>query len=68
MYGIARAEAEKERRPQQKWVTFIQTKRVTVGLTTRLSTERDQGVSIFIGRFVEAIRETLIKRDVLSIL
>ena len=36
----------------------------TVGLTTTLSRERDQGGSIFIGRFVEAIRETLIRRDV----
>ena len=40
----------------------------TVGLTTRLSTERNQGGSIFIGRFVEAIREMLIRRDVLGIL
>ena len=40
----------------------------TVSLTTRLSMERDQGGSIFIGRFVEAIRETLIRRDVLGIL
>ena len=39
----------------------------TVGLTTRLSTERDQGGSIFIGRFVEVIRETSIRRDVLGI-
>ena len=39
----------------------------TVGLTTRLSTERDQGGSIFIGSFVEAIRET-IRRDILGIL
>ena len=39
-----------------------------VSLTTRLSAERDQGGSIFIGRFVEAIRETLIRRDVLGIL
>ena len=30
--------------------------------------ERDQGGSIFIERFVEAIRETLIWRDVLGIL
>ena len=35
---------------------------------TRLSAERDQGGSIFIGRFVEAIGETLIRRDVLGIL
>ena len=40
----------------------------TVGLTTRLSMERDQGGSIFIVRFVEAKRETLIRQDVLGIL
>ena len=40
----------------------------TVGLTTRLSAERDQGGFIFIERFVEAIRETLIRRDIVSIL
>ena len=40
----------------------------TVSLTARLSAERDQGSSIFIGRFVEAIREMLIRRDVLGIL
>ena len=39
----------------------------TVSLTTRLTTERDQGGSIFIGRFVKTIRETLIRRDVLGI-
>ena len=41
---------------------------VTVGLTTRLRAERDQGGFILIGRFVEAIRETSIRRDILSIL
>ena len=41
---------------------------MTVGLTARLSAERDQGGSIFMGRFVEAIRETLIRGDVLGIL
>ena len=41
---------------------------VTVGLTTRLRAERDQGGFTFIGRFVEAIRETLIRWDILSIL
>ena len=41
---------------------------MTVGLTTRLSVERDQGGSIFVGRFVEAVRETLIRQDVLGIL
>ena len=40
----------------------------TVGLTTRLSTKRDQGGFILIGRFVEAIREMSIRRDILSIL
>ena len=40
----------------------------TVSLTARLSAERDQGGSKFIGRFVEAIRETLIRQDVLGIL
>ena len=40
---------------------------MTVSLTIRLSVERDQGDSIFIGRFVEAIRETLIRWDVLGI-
>ena len=40
----------------------------TVGLMTRLSAERDQGGSIFIGRFVEAIRETLTRLDILGML
>ena len=40
----------------------------TVGLRTRLSTEKDQGGSIFVGRFVEVIRETLIRGDVLGLL
>ena len=39
----------------------------TVSLTTRLSAERDQGGSIFVGRLVEAIREMLIRQDVLGI-
>ena len=34
----------------------------------QMSTERDQRVSIFIGRFVEAIREMLIRQVVLGIL
>ena len=41
---------------------------MTLGLKTRLSAERDQGGSIFLGRFVEVIRETLIRQDVLGIL
>ena len=40
---------------------------MTVGLTTRQS-KRDQGGFIFKGRFVEAIRETLVRWDVLGIL
>ena len=40
----------------------------TVGLTTRLSAERDQGDYILTGRFVEATREMSIRRDILSIL
>ena len=36
---------------------------MTVGLTTRLSAERDQGGFILIGRFVEVIRGTSIRRD-----
>ena len=38
----------------------------TVGLTTSMSTKRDQGGSMFIGRLVEAIKEMLIRRDVLG--
>ena len=34
---------------------------------TRLSAERDQEGFILIGRFVEAIREMLIRQDILSI-
>ena len=40
----------------------------TVSLTTRLSAQRDQGGFILIGRFVEVIRETSIRRGILSIL
>ena len=40
----------------------------TVSLTTRLSVERNQGGFLLIGRFGEAIREMLIRRDILSIL
>ena len=35
---------------------------------TRLNAKRDQGGFILTGRFVEAIRETSIRRDILSIL
>ena len=40
---------------------------MTVGLTTNLNAERDQGGFVLIGRFVEAIRETSIRRDILSV-
>ena len=40
---------------------------MTVGLTTKLNAERDQGGFVLIGRFVEAIRETSIRRDILSV-
>ena len=40
----------------------------TVGLSTRLSTEREQGGFILIERFVEVIRETSIRGDILIIL
>ena len=39
----------------------------TDSLMTRLSSERDQGGFILIGRFVEVIRETSIRWDILSI-
>ena len=41
--------------------------RAMLGLRIMLSTEKDRGGSIFIGRFVEALRERLIRRDVLGI-
>ena len=40
----------------------------TVSLTTRLSSKRAQGGFILIEMFVEAIREMLIRWDILSIL
>ena len=63
------AEAEKKKRyfNGDRLPLFSQG-RATVGLRTRLSTGRDQGGSTFIGRFLEAIREMLMRRDVLSIL
>ena len=56
-------EAEKERRPQQSRLPLFRQGGATVSLRTRLSAERDQGGFILIGRFVEAIRETSIRRD-----
>ena len=41
---------------------------MTVGLSTRLSAEREQGGFILIERFVEVIRETSIRGDILIIL
>ena len=62
-------EAGKERRPQQKFrLPLFRQGGVTVGLTTRLSAARDQGGFILIGRFVEAIRESSIRWDILNIL
>ena len=39
---------------------------MTVRLTTRLSAERGQGGSMFVGRLVEVIREMLMRWDVLG--
>ena len=63
------AEAEKKKRyfNGDRLPLFSQG-RATVGLKTRLRAERDQGGSIFGGRLMEAVRETLIRRDVLGIL
>ena len=41
---------------------------MTVDLTTRLSAGRDQGGSMFLERFVEVIREMLIRWDIWGIL
>lgn len=59
-------EAEKERRPQRKWVTFIQARRGDSRPNDQAACERDQGGFIFKGRFVEAMREMLGRQDVLS--
>ena len=40
----------------------------TVGLTTRLSAEMDQGGFILMGKFVEVTREMSSRLDILSIL
>ena len=49
-------------------MTFIQARRGGSRPNDLAEQERDQGGFIFNGRFVEAIRETLVRRDVLGIL
>ena len=49
-------------------MTFIQARRGGSRPNDLAEQERDQGGSIFKGRFVEAIREMLVRRDVLGIL
>ena len=49
-------------------MTFIQARRGRRLPNDQAEHERDQGGFIFKGRFVEAIRETLVRRDVLGIL
>ena len=67
VYGIVRAEAEKkERRRQRRWVTFIQARRGDSESNDQAERERDQGGFMFKGRFVEAIREMVVKWDVLG--
>ena len=66
--GYSSGEAEKENVLNRSRLPLFRQGGATVGLTTRLSDERDQGGFILIGRFVEAIRETSIRRDILSIL
>jgi len=44
-------------------VTFIQARRGGSRPKEQAEPERDQGGFIFKGRFVEAIRETLVRRD-----
>jgi len=69
VYGIVRAEAEKkETRCQRRWVTFIQARRGDSESNDQAERERDQGGFMFKGRFVEAIREMVVKWDVLGTL
>ena len=49
-------------------MTFIQARRGSSQPKDLAEPERDQGGFIFKGRFVEAIREMLVRRDVLGIL
>ena len=64
--GYSSGEAEKERRPQQKQVTFIQARRGDSQPNDQ-NAERVQGGFILIGRFVDAIRDTLIRRDIVCV-
>ena len=68
MYGIVLAWQKRKDDLNIIRLTLFRQGGATVSLTTRLSAERDQGGFILIGRFVEAIRETSIRRDILSIL
>ena len=63
-YSLGRGRKRKDHLNRSRLPLFRQGG-VTVGLKTRL---RDQGGSIFIGRFVQAIRETFIRQDVLGLL
>ena len=49
-------------------MTFIQARRGGSRPINQAEPERDQGGFIFKGRFMEAIREMLVRRDVLGIL
>ena len=49
-------------------MTFIQARRGGSQPSDQAEPERDQGGFIFKGRFVEAIRETLVRQDVVGIL
>ena len=67
MYGIVPAEAEKkERGPQPRQVTFIQARSGGGQPNDQAERQRDQGGFIFKGRFVEAIRETVVRWNVLG--
>ena len=66
-YSLGRGRKRKDDLNRSRLPSFRQGG-VTISLTTRLNADRDQGGSTFIGRFVEAIRETLIRRDVLGML
>ena len=58
--------AEKERQRQQRSVTFIQARRGNSRPEDQAERKRDEGGSIFKGRFAEAIREMLGRQDVLG--
>ena len=64
-YSSGRGRKRKDDLNRSRLLLFRQVG-ATVGLTTRLSAERDQGSFMFKGRFVEAIRETLVRWDILG--